>query len=100
MTKISIHIETNRKIRASKLSDLELVALNITAEYRSINFELQLFRGISGTILDGGIERSVYNKRRREFFSYLEKIPKDSPCSMCNDYYIAGNMTKHALEIP
>ena len=43
------------------MSDLELVALNITAEYMSINSELQLFRCISGTDLDGKIERSVYN---------------------------------------
>ena len=43
------------------MSDLELVALNITAEHMSINSELQLFRCISGTDLDGKIERSVYN---------------------------------------
>jgi len=56
------------------MSDLELVALNITAEYMSINSELQLFRCISGTHLDGKIERSVYNKRRRKLFPYIEKI--------------------------
>ena len=50
------------------MSDLELVALNITAEYTSINPELQLFRQVSGTDLDGKIERSVYNKRKRKLF--------------------------------
>ena len=50
------------------------MALTITAEYMSINSELQLFRLISGTILDGKIERSVFNKRRRYLFSYFEKI--------------------------
>ena len=50
------------------MSDLELVALNVTAEYMSINSELQLFRCISGTDLDGKIERSIYNKRKRKLF--------------------------------
>jgi hypothetical protein len=53
---------------------MELVALNITAEYMSINSELQLFRHISGTELDGKIDRSVYNKRKRRLFPYIEKI--------------------------
>lgn len=68
------HIKSNKQIRLPKMSDLELVALNITAEYMSTNSELQLFRCISGTDLDGKIERSVYNKRRRRLFPYIEKI--------------------------
>lgn len=56
------------------MSDLELVALNLTAEYMSINSELQLFRYISGTDLEGRIERSVYNRRKRKLFPYIEKI--------------------------
>ena len=58
------------------MSDLELVALNITAEYMSINSELQLFRCISWTDLDRRIERSVYNKRKRNLFPFpfIEKI--------------------------
>ena len=74
LTKISGHIKTTKQIRLPKMSDLELVALNITAEYMSINSELQLFRCISGTVLDGKIERSVYNKRKRKLFPYIEKI--------------------------
>ena len=53
---------------------MELVALNITAEYMSINSELQLFRVISGTKLEDKIERSIYNKRKRNLFLYIEKI--------------------------
>lgn len=34
-----------------KLSDLELVAINITAEYLSIDSEYQLFRNLKGTYL-------------------------------------------------
>lgn len=55
------------------MSDLEIVALNITAEYMSINSELQLFRCISETVLDGKIERNVYNKRKRKLLPYIEK---------------------------
>ena len=68
------HITTNKQIRLPKMSDLELVALNITAEYISINSELQLFRCISETVLNGKIERNVYNKRKRKLFPYIEKI--------------------------
>ena len=74
LTKISGHIKTTKQIRLPKMSDLELVALNITAEYMSINSELHLFRCISGTVLDGKIERSVYNKRKRKLLPYIEKI--------------------------
>ena len=42
----------------------------------SVNSELLLFRVISGTELDGKMERSVYNKQKRKLFSYIEKIRK------------------------
>jgi len=58
------HITTQKQIRTPKMSDLELIALNITAEYMSINSELQLFRCISGTDLDGRIERSVNRQQK------------------------------------
>ena len=77
LTKSCSHIKSNKQIRTPRLSDLELVALNITAEYMSINSELQLFRCISGTELEGKIERTVYNKRKRKLFSYLEEIRKN-----------------------
>lgn len=74
LTKTCGHIESKHQIRTPKLSDLELVALNITAEYMSIHSELQLFRTIKGTKLEQKIERSIYNKRKRNLFSYIEKI--------------------------
>lgn len=40
----------------------------------SINSELQLFRCISGTEFETRIERTVYNKRKRTLFSFIEKI--------------------------
>ena len=56
------------------MSNLELVALDFTAEYMSINSELQLFRAIKGTFLEHKIERSNYNKRKRKLFHYIENI--------------------------
>ena len=37
-------IENIAQIRQPKLSNIEIVAINLTAEYVSINTELQLFR--------------------------------------------------------
>ncbi|MCP3680317.1 MAG: IS982 family transposase [Gammaproteobacteria bacterium] len=69
-------IESFHQIRKPKLGNLELVALNLTAEYMSINTELQLFRYLKGTCLEPMIERSVYNKRRKKLFNYTEAIRK------------------------
>lgn len=57
-----------------KLSDLQIIALNISAEYLSIDSEYQLFRYLSNSKLNGMIERSVYNRRKRKLFPHLEKI--------------------------
>jgi len=68
------NIPSFSQVRQPKLSNLELVALNLTAEYMSLNSELQLFRTIKNTVLEGKIERSVYNKRHRKLAPYTEKI--------------------------
>ena len=65
-------IESFHQIRTPKLCNLELVALNLTAEYMSINTELQLFRYLKGTYLESMIERSTYNKRRKKLFAFFE----------------------------
>ncbi|MEE6130353.1 IS982 family transposase [Chryseobacterium arthrosphaerae] len=59
-----------------KLSDLELIAINISAEYLSIDSEYQLFRYLSNSKLKGMIERSVYNRRKRKLFLHMENIRK------------------------
>lgn len=69
-------IESYHQIKLPKLSNLQLVAINLTAEYMSINTELQLFRCLKGTYIEPMIERSVYNKRRKKLFNYLEAIRK------------------------
>lgn len=56
------------------LSDLELISLTILAEFKSIDSEHQLFREIKGWEIETKIERSVYNRRKRKLFPYIEKI--------------------------
>ena len=59
-----------------KLSDIELISLILLAEYKSIDSECQLFREIKGFDIESKIERSVYNKRKRKLFPYIEEIRK------------------------
>lgn len=59
--------------RRPKLKDIELIAMNLTAEYMGIDSECQLFRDIPSS-LKNKIERSVYNRRKRKLFSATELI--------------------------
>ncbi len=61
------------QIRQPKLTDKELIAVNLTAEYMGIDSEYQLFRILPTTICEK-IERSVYNRRKRRLFPYIEKM--------------------------
>jgi len=61
------------QIRIPKLSDKELIAINLTSEYMSIDSECQLFR-ILPSSLATKIERSVYNRRKRKLFHFQEQI--------------------------
>ena len=44
------------------------------AEFKSIDSEHQLFREIKGWEIETKIERSVYNRRKRKLFPYIEKL--------------------------
>jgi hypothetical protein len=61
------------QIREPKLKDIELIAMNLTSEYMSIDSECQLFR-ILPDVLNSKIERSVYNRRKRKLFTAIEFI--------------------------
>ncbi len=63
------------QIRKPKLSDKQLIAIDLTAEYMGIDSECQLFR-ILPDGLSGNIERSVYNRRKRKLFSFRESLRK------------------------
>lgn len=57
-----------------KLSDIELISLIVLAEFKSIDSEYQLFRELKDTELEHKIERSVYNRRKRKLFPFMEQI--------------------------
>jgi len=59
-----------KQIRKPKLKDIELIAMNLIAEYLSIDSKCQLFRIIPEFLKDK-IERSVYNRRKRKLVSNL-----------------------------
>ena len=82
------------QVRKPKLSNIEVVAMNLTAEYMSIVSECQLFRVISNTYLDGQIERSVYNRRKRRLFGLMESIRKQlaSRFNEYEDYFVVDSM--------
>lgn len=80
------------QIRKPKLSDIELIAIDLTAEYMGIDSEHQLFR-VLPSCLSRKIERSVYNRRKRKLFSDRESIRKRLASQISSrDYYIVDTM--------
>ena len=92
----SLNINTDFfiQIRKPRLSNLELIAMNFTAEYMSIDSECQLFRLIDDTFLEQLIERSVYNRRKRKLFSLIEKVrvKLSSFFNEFEEYFIVDSM--------
>lgn len=77
-----------------KLSDLELITLSVVAESSGIDSEYQLFRELRFSKLEGMIERSVYNRRKRKLFPYIEELRKKLAVRL-NDgkqYFIVDSM--------
>ncbi|QBN19037.1 IS982 family transposase [Flavobacterium nackdongense] len=60
--------------RKHKMSDLEIVALSLTAEFMSIDSENSLFKEINKQQIPNLIDRSQFNKRRRKLFFFLEEV--------------------------
>ena len=94
ITPLSIDFSSILQIRKPKLSNLELIALNITAEFKQIDSECQLFREIKNTYLFSKIERSVYNKRKRNLFHFMEEIRKKMSASLTEfeNYFVVDSM--------
>ncbi len=81
------------QIRVPKLKDIELIAMNLTAEYLSIDSECQLFRIIPDD-LKSKIERSVYNRRKRKLFLFIEFIRNELSLkfNVFEKYFIVDSM--------
>ena len=85
------NINLKNQIRKPKLSDLELIAVDLTAEYMSIDSERQLFRVLPQEI-SSRIERSVYNKRRRALFYEKHRLQQ------LMAEHITGNETYYLID--
>lgn len=81
------------QIRIPKLSDIELIAIDLTAESLGIDSEYQLFRVLPSELYSK-IERSVYNRRRRKLFFAKEHIRKALAQKLIGDedYFIVDSM--------
>ena len=70
-------ISTDRQLlmqrRRSKMSDLRVIGLILTAEYMGIDSEKDLFRKLPCSFR-GKIHRTVYNRRKRRLMPYQNAI--------------------------
>lgn len=80
--------------RKEKMSDLEVVALSLTAEFMSIDSENSLFKQVSQEEIPNLIERSQFNKRRRKLFLFSEEIRTKLASHFLEfeDYFIVDSM--------
>lgn len=93
LNQIEIKDNYHHQIWKPKLSDKELIAINLTSEYLGVDSECQLFRLLPST-LSSRIERSVYNRRKRNLFSYQEQLRLKLAKSFneFEDYFIVDSM--------
>jgi len=80
--------------RKSKMSDLEVIALSLTAEFMSIDSENSLFKQLTSNQIPHLIERSQFNKRRRKLFIFSEKVRTKLASQFLEfeDYFIVDSM--------
>jgi len=74
------------QVRLPKLTDKQLIALNLTAEASGIDSERYLFKQLPDE-LKPMIERSIYNRRRRSLAFKIEELQKASGCYQRASYY-------------
>ena len=80
--------------RKEKMSDLEVVALSLTAEFMSIDSENSLFKLVTPNDISNLIERSQFNKRRRKLFLFSEEVRTKLASFFLDfeDYFIVDSM--------
>jgi len=80
--------------RKPKMSDLEVVALSLTAEFMSIDSENSLFKQLISCEIPNLIERSQFNKRRKKLFLFSELIRTKLAEEFLEfeDYFIVDSM--------
>ncbi len=80
--------------RKQKMSDLEVVALSLTAEFMSIDSENSLFKQLLPGEIPNLIERSQFNKRRKKLFLFSEEVRTKLACQFLEfeDYFVVDSM--------
>ena len=91
---LNYKFENKTDVGIKKMSDLQLVALSLTAEFMSIDSENSLFKEIDKQQVPNLIERSQFNKRRRKLFLFLEEIRTKLASRFLEfeDYFIVDSM--------
>ncbi len=86
--------------RKPKLKDIELIAMNLTAEYMGIDSECQLFRDIP-SCLRAKIDRSVYNRRKRKLFFAIEFIRNElsNKFTEFENYFVVDSMPLEVVKL-
>ena len=97
ITKREQFIKQKRKPR---LKDIELIAVNLTSEYMSIDSECQLFRDIP-SCLKLKIDRSVYNRRKRKLFFAVEFIRNElsNKFTEFENYFVVDSMPLEVVKL-
>jgi hypothetical protein len=97
---ITVKKQFLKQKRKPKLKDIELIAMNLTAEYMSIDSECQLFREIS-IELKNKIERSVNNRRNRKLFFAIEFIRKEmsNKFNKFEKYFVVDSMPLEVVKL-
>lgn len=90
--------------RVSQFSDLEVLSLVLTAEYMSLDSENWLFKKIKCDYkadFSHLIDRSRYNRRKRQLFPLLEKIRQKLAQRFLEfeDYFIVDSMPLEVCKI-
>lgn len=89
-----------RQNRQPKLKDIELIAINLTSEYMSIDSECQLFR-LLPEVLKNRIERSVYNRRKRKLFFAIDFL-RNRLCEKLiefENYFVVDSMPLEVVRL-
>ncbi len=71
-----------------KFSDLEVISLNLTSEYLSIDSENLLFKKLKGEYVSEFprlIDRSQYNRRKKSLFDQTELVRKQLSGTFCKN---------------
>lgn len=86
--------------RRPAMSDLEVISLSLTAEYMGIDSENDLFRKLP-SCLQGKIERTVYNRRKRRLMLYQNAIRLELAESFneSEDVFIVDSMPLEVCKI-